>query len=78
MLQTALYTDIGGRSCNEDCVRRCTGNGESLCLVLADGLGGHGGGSYASDAVVKQYPKGLQAVSPLLSSQIFFRRHTEM
>lgn len=52
MLQTAQYTDIGGRSCNEDSVRQCD-RGGNLCLVVADGLGGHGSGDRASGAVCR-------------------------
>ena len=50
MLQTASYTDIGSRACNEDRVQRriC---GECGCFILADGLGGHGGGDRASEVV---------------------------
>lgn len=48
MLQIASYTDIGGRSGNEDCVRYTTAGPQTLCLVVADGLGGHGGGELAS------------------------------
>ena len=44
MLQTAAYSDIGGRECNEDCVQLFKGDADSFCFVLADGLGGHGGG----------------------------------
>ena len=50
MYVTAHYTDTGGRSCNEDSVSQRT-VGEGLCLVLADGLGGHGGGDRASGEV---------------------------
>lgn len=48
MLNTASYTDIGGRECNEDTIRLITRGEAGLCLVLADGLGGHGGGERAS------------------------------
>lgn len=47
MLRTAIYTDIGGRSCNEDSARVRTWAGSTLAIV-ADGLGGHGGGDRAS------------------------------
>lgn len=49
---TASYTDIGGRACNEDAVRIETHARGSLCLVVADGLGGHGGGDVASRTAV--------------------------
>lgn len=47
MIQTAYYSDIGGRLQNEDTVREIR-KGESVCVVVADGLGGHGGGEQAS------------------------------
>lgn len=48
MILYASYTDIGGRTCNEDTVDFRSGDEEHLCVVLADGLGGHGGGQLAS------------------------------
>ena len=48
MLEIATYTDIGGRERNEDTVRSASRGADELCLVLADGLGGHGGGERAS------------------------------
>lgn len=50
MLQTSSYTNIGGRPANEDTVRQVTRDPDGLCLVVADGLGGHGGGALASAA----------------------------
>lgn len=50
MILTASYSNIGGRSCNEDSVRIATAGLDHACLVLADGLGGHGGGAQASAA----------------------------
>lgn len=44
---TAYYSDTGGRSCNEDTVLLKT-VGDAVCAVVADGLGGHGGGAIAS------------------------------
>ena len=52
MIITASYTDIGGRACNEDTVRQVR-QGDGLCLVVADGLGGHGGGETASRAAAE-------------------------
>ena len=50
MLQTASYTDTGGRAANEDSTRQARLGEDRLCLVVADGLGGHGGGAQASAA----------------------------
>ena len=51
--QTASYTDIGGRACNEDTVRMAAHKRGSLCVVVADGLGGHGGGDIASQTAAE-------------------------
>lgn len=76
MLQTALYTDIGGRSCNEDCVRQCSSGGDSLCLILADGLGGHGGGDRASDTVCRTLCEGFAGrVSPAVLIDLLNEAH---
>ncbi len=58
MLEIASYTDIGGRARNEDTVRSVTRGEEALCLVLADGLGGHGGGELASAAAAESICRG--------------------
>ena len=50
MLSTASYTDTGGRALNEDSARQARLGEDRLCLVVADGLGGHGGGAQASAA----------------------------
>ena len=44
---TFSYTNRGGREHNEDSIRLESGEGRTV-LVLADGLGGHGGGEAAS------------------------------
>lgn len=47
-----IYTNIGDREINEDSVGEVkTENGH--CFVLADGLGGHGGGEQASGMAVQ-------------------------
>lgn len=51
MILTASYSDIGGRACNEDSVGIVTKGDEQACILVADGLGGHGGGAQASAAV---------------------------
>ena len=48
MVTFASYSDRGGRDYNEDTVCLRQADGENLCAVLADGLGGHGGGDLAS------------------------------
>ena len=59
MLQTASYTDTGGRAENEDSTRQVRSGEDRLCLVVADGLGGHGGGARASaaaaDAICREW-----------------------
>lgn len=50
MFRVASYTDIGGRAENEDTVRWAERPDGRLCLLVADGLGGHGGGRLASAA----------------------------
>lgn len=57
MLRFASYTNIGGRSKNEDTVR-CVQRADGLCLVVADGLGGHGGGELASAAAAETICQG--------------------
>lgn len=47
MLLTAKYTDIGGREINEDSCGIFVKDG-CICAVVADGVGGHGGGDQAS------------------------------
>lgn len=65
MVQTASYSDIGGRSYNEDCVWLVKGDGDSFCLVLGDGLGGHGGGDQASELVCRTVCSGFDGrISP--------------
>ncbi len=46
----AAYSEIGNRVRNEDDYRISERTG-SLCITLADGLGGHGGGKIAASAV---------------------------
>lgn len=48
MIQHASYSDTGGRPGNEDTVLVRVLGEDGLCAVLADGLGGHGGGKTAS------------------------------
>jgi serine/threonine protein phosphatase PrpC len=52
MVTYKIHTDLGSRENNEDSVGE-TDNGTNFCFVLADGLGGHGGGEFASALAVK-------------------------
>ena len=52
MILYSSYTDIGGRSCNEDSVKIKDIGNDRICVVLSDGLGGHGGGDVASRITV--------------------------
>ncbi len=47
-IKTARLSEIGGRKHNEDYCSYAK-IGDYLCFVLADGLGGHAGGKYASE-----------------------------
>lgn len=58
MIQTASYTDAGGRPNNEDCCRFFAAGADRLLAVVADGLGGHGGGEMASAAAVQAVCEG--------------------
>ncbi len=49
MIRTANYSDIGGRERNEDHYSQTLGGKTGICMVLADGLGGHGNGELASE-----------------------------
>lgn len=56
MILTAKYTDQGGRELNEDSYGIFVKNG-CICAVVADGVGGHGGGDKASDFAVRAVNK---------------------
>lgn len=51
-IHAAVYTDAGGRPDNEDSVRTA-GRPGRLLTVVADGLGGHGGGAQASSTAAE-------------------------
>ena len=52
MITYTVFTDRGGREVNEDSARVFEMDGKK-CLVLCDGLGGHGKGEVASALVVE-------------------------
>lgn len=58
-MDAAFLTDRGGREENEDAVCIFEKKG-GLCAVVADGLGGHGGGKLASDACVRSIGKSFE------------------
>ncbi len=50
-IKCSAYTDAGGREYNEDSVKCYFPEDGKICVALADGLGGHGGGDIASKIV---------------------------
>ncbi len=51
MIQYEMFTNVGKRDVNEDCI--CMSSvGNEYCFTLGDGLGGHGKGEVASQMVV--------------------------
>ena len=52
MVDIASYSSQGGRDYNEDSVA-VSDNGGRCCVIVADGLGGHGGGKIASQKAVE-------------------------
>lgn len=68
MIREAKYSDCGGRAYNEDTC--ATWQKSSLfCAVMADGLGGHGGGDKASQTAVAVVEKGFQKVETEVSKE---------
>lgn len=47
------YSNVGGRAENEDTCGAFNKSKKEFCFVVADGLGGHGGGAQASQMAVK-------------------------
>lgn len=74
MLQTASYTDIGGRPGNEDAARESRRGTDRLCLVVCDGLGGHGGGALASAAAAEAICEGWTGNADPEDLKALFRR----
>ena len=54
LIQEGEYTHIGNRSVNEDAFQCSIQGNVSVCAVLADGLGAHGGGGTASQIAVQR------------------------
>ena len=76
MPQSASYTDIGGRPHNEDSVLQATFGPNRLCVVVADGLGGHGGGQLASSAAVRTVCDGWDGrSSPAILTDLLQEAH---
>jgi len=62
-------TAVGGRDCNEDSIF-IRGNRKRALAVVADGLGGHGGGDAASSAAVGVAAKHLQKMRTVTSDDM--------
>lgn len=63
MIDVASYSDQGGRDYNEDsCL--VVRHGKNLCAIVADGLGGHGGGKLASLTAVDAVKDNFEAGNP--------------
>lgn len=78
MISYASYTDTGGRPCNEDSVR-ITVLDTGLCAVLADGLGGHGGGAAASKVTVETVCGGFDGTSsPTVLTELITNAHSKI
>lgn len=60
----AQYSDIGGRTANEDAIGSFTANDRG-CFILCDGLGGHGMGDVASSTVVNVFQSLFSQSVPL-------------
>ena len=63
------YSDQGGRDYNEDS-RLVVKHGNKLCAIVADGLGGHGGGALASHTAIDAVKDDFEAGDPKKAVQI--------
>lgn len=63
------YSDQGGRDYNED-ARLIAKQGNKLCAIVADGLGGHGGGALASHTAVDAIKDCFEAGNPKKTLQV--------
>jgi serine/threonine protein phosphatase PrpC len=66
--ELAEYTLTGARAMNQDCIGYSE-RGNSVLLVLADGLGGHDGGELASELFVQAVIHAYQSIKQPLISQ---------
>lgn len=63
MIDVASYSNQGGREYNEDsCL--VVKHGKNLCAIVADGLGGHGGGKLASLTAIDAVKDSFEAGNP--------------
>lgn len=77
-IQTAYYTDRGGREDNEDSVLILE-KGETVCAVVADGLGGYGGGERASALVTAEFSENWDGrLSPEILTKLLQRAHEKI
>jgi serine/threonine protein phosphatase PrpC len=74
-LSTAALSRPGGRPVNEDAEGRATHGGDHSCCVVADGLGGHGGGDVASATAVAAVLDSFRA-RPFLTA-LDIKRHIQ-
>lgn len=74
MILTASYTNIGGRARNEDTVKIQLKGNDQVCAVLADGLGGHGGGELASASAAQTVCSLWQEDRPGMSMECMVQR----
>ena len=63
--EVGISSDSGGRKVNEDTAQSAKSRDGALCLVVADGLGGHGGGDQASKAAAQCICEGFTAQTGL-------------
>ena len=78
MIQTAVYTDMGGRENNEDSVLVIEKDGR-VCAVVADGLGGYGGGEKASALVTEEFDKNWNGMlTPEILTKLISEAHEKI
>lgn len=79
MIVTSSYSDVGGRPCNEDTVRIKTLGEDKALIVLADGLGGYGGGQIASGIAAETVCDGWNGTAtPGLLSDLVQQAHRKI